>query len=162
MVADTLAVMDAAGLEDAHVFGVSMGGMVAQRLALDHPRARPLADPRLHLGARTLGLPPWRLIERRVAARRCARPGGRAAVPALYAERTRRERAGANRRGPRVRGRDATAAQTIFAQMAAIAARLTLAAVGAGGLPVTVIHGIRGCADRRRPWPRAGGADSRS
>lgn len=37
MTADTVAVMDAAGLDRAHVLGASMGGMIAQEFAITHP-----------------------------------------------------------------------------------------------------------------------------
>ena len=51
MADDTAAVLDAAGIEQAHVFGISLGGMVAQEFVLRHPgRARSLV-----LGATTPG-----------------------------------------------------------------------------------------------------------
>src|SRR6478609_7338292 len=38
MADDAVSVLDAAGVQSAHVYGISLGGMVAQQLALRHPR----------------------------------------------------------------------------------------------------------------------------
>ena len=58
MAADAAAVLDAAGIERSHVFGISMGGMIAQEFALTWPD---------RVASLILG---------------CTAPGGRDAVPA--------------------------------------------------------------------------------
>jgi pimeloyl-ACP methyl ester carboxylesterase len=144
LTADAIAVLDAAGHDSAHVMGVSMGGMIAQQLALDHrDRVRSLI-----LGCTTAGgargNPPWRLL-----AATALRPVVGAArtfpivAPALYAPTTRQRYPQRVSEDLRIRLADATDIRTTLGQMAGIFAHDTRARLAElAGLPVTVIHGL--------------------
>lgn len=58
MAADVVGLLDAIEVEAAHVLGASLGGMVAQRLAIDHPgRVRTLTSMMSSTGAPDVGQP---------------------------------------------------------------------------------------------------------
>jgi pimeloyl-ACP methyl ester carboxylesterase len=58
MADDAVAVLDAAGVESAHVAGISLGGMIAQLLATRYPaRVRSLASIMSTTGSRAVGQP---------------------------------------------------------------------------------------------------------
>ncbi|HEY5816365.1 MAG TPA: alpha/beta hydrolase [Solirubrobacterales bacterium] len=58
MAADTTGLMDHLGIESAHLVGASMGGMIAQTVAIEHPqRVRSLVSMMSSTGNRRLGLP---------------------------------------------------------------------------------------------------------
>ena len=60
MAADALGVLDALGLQRVHVCGASMGGMIAQHLAAEHPdRVKSLTLMMTTTGARRLPQAKW-------------------------------------------------------------------------------------------------------
>jgi pimeloyl-ACP methyl ester carboxylesterase len=62
LTADAVGLLDALGLERAHIVGASMGGMVGQLLAAHHgARARTLVSIMSTSGSRRLPQPNWRL-----------------------------------------------------------------------------------------------------
>jgi 3-oxoadipate enol-lactonase len=173
MADDAVAVLDAAGEEAAHVYGISLGGMVAQEIALRHPdRVRALV-----LGATTPGgsrsTPPGEATLSFLA--RAAAMGPEetawASVPYIYAERTRR------RHGERIaadiarRVQSPTDSLAYGRQVSAAAAHSTAARLEHIAAPTLVVHGAedvvvppengRVIAEgipgaELRLWPRAG------
>jgi 3-oxoadipate enol-lactonase len=143
LVEDALAVLEAAGEESAHIVGASMGGMIAQQLALHHPeKVRSLALCCTTPVSRQ-GLPPWRLIAGAVLRtfldpRQCAW----IMEPALYSQRTRTENPQRIDGDMEVRMAHPTPPRTTWLQLLAIARHDTRERLAdLAGLPVTVIHG---------------------
>jgi pimeloyl-ACP methyl ester carboxylesterase len=67
MADDAIAVLDALGIERAHVVGMSMGGMIAQEIAIDYPeRVSTLTSIMSTTGNPRVGRPKLRLIRNAV------------------------------------------------------------------------------------------------
>ena len=143
LAADAVAVLDAAGVERAHVVGVSMGGMIAQHVGLDHrPRVRSLVLGCTSAGGRS-GPPPWRLLLS-TAVRPLVGPGRTwgLVAPILYAPATLRDQRARLREDLDRRIADATPSATLYAQMGAIRGHDVRARLSElQGIPTLVLHG---------------------
>jgi pimeloyl-ACP methyl ester carboxylesterase len=143
MADDAVAVLDAAGAERAHVYGISLGGMIAQEIALRHPER----VDKLVLGASTPG------GSRAVAAdddtlkffnRRAEMPAEEAvwaSVPYNYGPRTRAERAQAIGEDIAQRLRFPIEAEPYRAQLSAALGHDAHDRLGEVAAPTLVVHG---------------------
>jgi pimeloyl-ACP methyl ester carboxylesterase len=78
MAADTVGLMDHLGIDAAHLVGASMGGMIAQTVAIEHrQRVRSLVSIMSTTGNRWAGVPTWRAFGTLLAR---PQPGREAAI----------------------------------------------------------------------------------
>ena len=143
MADDAVSVLDAVGVETAHVYGMSLGGMVAQQLVLRHPRrVRSLV-----LGATQPGGPRAHMADAdvlRFFKRRSGRPTEEAAwasVPYNYGPRVRAERADLIAEDIAFRLRQRFDERAYQAQMMAAALHNCFSRLDRIAVPTLVVHG---------------------
>lgn len=142
---DAIAVLDAAGERRAHVYGISLGGMIAQEVALRH-RDRVLS---LVLGATTAGGPRAVPMDTRVLTfyARVGAMGAEeaewAAVPYSYGCRTRRDHGERIAQDIARRLRHAPDTIAYVHQVAAAATHSTQGRLGEITAPTLVVHGAQ-------------------
>jgi len=141
---DAVRLMDALGIDSAHVYGLSMGGMVAQEVAIRFPdRVRGLV-----LGCTTHGGPRAVLPSPRVAAALTARgaPAGLRAQlvgRALFSEDFRRREPALVRRYLGLLDAHRTSARGAISHLTASTYHDTRARLGRIAAPTLVLHGDR-------------------
>jgi 3-oxoadipate enol-lactonase len=140
MASDAAAVLDAAGVAKAHVFGVSMGGMIAQEFAINYPER----VNRLVLGCTACGgrnsVPAAQHVLAVLMARANMTPeeGVKAMVPYIYDALTPPERI---EEDLAIRRRDYPQAAGYLGQVQAVLAWTSFDRLGLIRAPTLIIHG---------------------
>ena len=143
MADDAVAVLDSAGAQRAHIYGISLGGMIAQEIALRHPDR----VDRLVLGATTPGGAHAIAADETTMAffrRRGQMPAEEAvwaSVPYNYAARTRAEQGDLIAQDIRHRLRFPIEAEPYAAQLAAALGHDTHDRLESITAPTLVVHG---------------------